>query len=208
MGISLIGRPQHLLPHACNALRLTGTVLLCAHHKQQVSRDGNTAATGTTFSCNEGRDELTKLDLPARGRAALLLAGTALAALPATAWAQASTQQTPPAATASTQQAPQAGKLQDIVVTARHRRENVQKIPLAISVLSGQQLQERGINSLAQVQHNTPNLVSYAANGRNSSIAIRGIGVDSASDGLDTTVGVYVDEWISRPSRHGAGGLD
>ncbi len=143
---------------------------------------------------------MTKLDLPARGRAALLLAGTALAALPATAWAQASTQQTPLAATASTQQAPQVGQLKEIVVTARHRRENVQKIPLAISVLNGQQLQERGITSLAQVQHNTPNLVSYAANGRNSSIAIRGIGVDSASDGLDTTVGVYVDGvYLGRP---------
>ena len=132
---------------------------------------------------------MTKLDLPARGCAALLLAGTALAVLPATAWAQ-----------ASTQQAPQAGQLKDIVVTARHRKENVQKTPVAISVLSGRQLQERGITSLAQVQHSTPNLVSYSANGRNSSIAIRGIGVNSAADGLDTTVGVYVDGvYLGRP---------
>ena len=134
---------------------------------------------------------MTKPNRRARGRAAILLAGTALAVLPVAAWAQTSS---------NSQQALQAGQLKDVVVTARHRHENVQKIPIAISVLSGQQLEERGITSLAQVQHATPNLVSYSANGRNSSIAIRGIGVDSASDGLDTTVGVYVDGvYLGRP---------
>lgn len=134
---------------------------------------------------------MTERNLCVRGRAAILLAGTALAVLPLAAWAQSSAVQ--PAAA-------QTSQLKDIVVTARHRHENVQKVPIAISVLSGQQLDERGIVSLAQVQHSTPNLVSYSANGRNSSIAIRGIGVNSASDGLDTTVGVYVDGvYLGRP---------
>lgn len=137
---------------------------------------------------------MTKYTIRARGRAAVLLAGTALAAWPLTAWAQST------GATTAQATQPQGTALKDVVVTARHRKENVQKIPIAISVLNGKQLDETGTVSLAQVQHQTPNLVSYSANGRNSSIAIRGIGVDSASDGLDTTVGVYVDGvYLGRP---------
>ncbi len=96
--------------------------------------------------------------------------------------------------------ATQTTTLKDVVVTARHRKEDVQKTPIAMSVLSGRQLDTRGIFTLAQLQHNTPNLVSYAANSRNSSIAIRGIGVNAASDGLDTSVGVYIDGvYLGRP---------
>lgn len=135
---------------------------------------------------------ITKRDIRGRARAAILLTGTALSVLPAAVWAQTNPPPPPPVVSSA--------GLKDVVVTARHRRENVQKIPIAVSVLNGRQLDRLGISTLAQVQHATPNLVSFSANGRNSSIAIRGIGINSASDGLDTTVGVYVDGvYLGRP---------
>ena len=61
-------------------------------------------------------------------------------------------------------------------------------------------LQQNGGYTLADLQNDAPSLVAYQSNARNSSIGIRGIGVSSAADGLDTSVGVYVDGvYLGRP---------
>jgi iron complex outermembrane recepter protein len=88
----------------------------------------------------------------------------------------------------------------EIVVTARHQVERAQDVPVALSVLSGAGLERTGAYSIADLQQQTPSLTAYNSNPRNSSTAIRGIGVSSASDGLDTSVGVYVDNvYLGRP---------
>ncbi|PXA82936.1 TonB-dependent receptor [Nostoc sp. 3335mG] len=88
----------------------------------------------------------------------------------------------------------------EITVTARHQTERAQDVPLALSVVSGTRLEKTGAYTLADLQQQTPSLTAYNGNPRNSSLAIRGIGVSSASDGLDTSVGVYVDNvYLGRP---------
>ena len=88
----------------------------------------------------------------------------------------------------------------DIVVTARRTAERAQDVPIALSVLSGDTLEHKGGYTLTDVQFQTPSLTAYNSNPRNSSIGIRGIGVSSASDGLDTSVGVYIDGvYLGRP---------
>lgn len=88
----------------------------------------------------------------------------------------------------------------DIVVTARHQRERAQDVPIALSVVGGASLEHTGDFTLPDIQARTPSLTSYSSNARNSSIGIRGIGVSSASDGLDTSVGVYIDNvYLGRP---------
>jgi iron complex outermembrane receptor protein len=88
----------------------------------------------------------------------------------------------------------------DIVVTARRTSERAQDVPIALSVLGGDTLERRGGYTLSDVQFQTPSLTAYNSNPRNSSIGIRGIGVSSASDGLDTSVGVYIDGvYLGRP---------
>lgn len=88
----------------------------------------------------------------------------------------------------------------DIVVTARHQAERAQDVPIALSVLTGVSLERTGSYTLADVQAQTPSLTNFVSNPRNSSIGIRGIGVSSASDGLDTSVGVYIDDvYLGRP---------
>ena len=88
----------------------------------------------------------------------------------------------------------------EVVVTARHQTERAQDVPVALSVISGSNLERTGAYSIADLQQQTPSLTAYNSNPRNSSTAIRGIGVSSASDGLDTSVGVYVDNvYLGRP---------
>jgi iron complex outermembrane receptor protein len=88
----------------------------------------------------------------------------------------------------------------EITVTARHQVERAQDVPVALSVVSGTNLEKTGGYTLADLQQRTPSLTAYNGNPRNSSLAIRGIGVSSASDGLDSSVGVYVDNiYLGRP---------
>jgi iron complex outermembrane receptor protein len=88
----------------------------------------------------------------------------------------------------------------DVIVTARRQSERAQAVPIALSVVSGAALEKTGVYTLADLQTQTPSLTAYQSNARNSSIGIRGIGVSSASDGLDTSVGVYVDNvYLGRP---------
>ena len=88
----------------------------------------------------------------------------------------------------------------EVVVTARRTTERAQDVPIALSVLTGDGLEHKGGYTLTDVQFQTPSLTAYNSNPRNSSIGIRGIGVSSASDGLDTSVGVYIDGvYLGRP---------
>ena len=88
----------------------------------------------------------------------------------------------------------------EVVVTARRTTERAQDVPIALSVLGGASLERTGAYTTADLQQQTPSLTVFNSNPRNSSIGVRGIGVSSASDGLDTSVGVYVDNvYLGRP---------
>ena len=86
--------------------------------------------------------------------------------------------------------------LEEIVVTARKRAENLQETPIAISAFSAAALEDRGAGNINEVANFVPNLqYSSSASGTvgASSFAIRGIG---QSDFITTTepgVGVYLD---------------
>lgn len=84
----------------------------------------------------------------------------------------------------------------EIVVTARRRSENVQDVPVAISVVGSETLESQGtynINRLTQLQ---PTLQFFSTNPRNTFINIRGIGAPFGltNDGFEQGVGVYVDQ--------------
>ena len=89
---------------------------------------------------------------------------------------------------------------EEITVTARRQQERAQDVPIALSVVSGDALERTGGYTLPDIQARTPSLTAFNSNPRNSSVGIRGIGVSSASDGLDTSVGVYIDNvYLGRP---------
>jgi len=126
-----------------------------------------------------------------------LLAGAAIAApLPALAQ-QAGAQSTQIAALDNQSYVP---ATEAVIVTARHSQEREQDVPISMSVVTADILDSTGGYTLADIQHIIPGLVSFNSNPRNSSVGIRGLGVTSAQDGLDTSVGVYVDGvYLGRP---------
>jgi len=137
---------------------------------------------------------------------AALIAGRATAQTTQLASAESSAAEAPgPGAgvkrgTSDANDTPDLGNASEVVVTARHQVERAQDVPVALSVLTGGGLERTGAFTLADVQQQTPSLTTFNSNPRNSSLAIRGIGVSSASDGLDTSVGVYVDNvYLGRP---------
>ncbi|MET0544942.1 MAG: TonB-dependent receptor [Caulobacterales bacterium] len=89
-----------------------------------------------------------------------------------------------------------AADAQAIVVTARRRVENVQDVPIAISTLSGEQIEAAGAYRLDQIKLLTPSVQSLSLNPRNANINIRGLGanVNVTNDGLEQGVGFYVDD--------------
>jgi len=85
---------------------------------------------------------------------------------------------------------------EEIVVTARHRAETSQAVPLAISVIGGEHIDNTGSFNVGRLQQLTPSLQFYSSNPRNSSVNIRGIGVPFGltNDGIEQGVGIYVDD--------------
>jgi iron complex outermembrane receptor protein len=86
--------------------------------------------------------------------------------------------------------------IEEVTVTARRREENVQDVPVAISVVSGDTLEAQGafnVNRLTQIQ---PTLQFYSTNPRNTFVNIRGIGAPFGltNDGFEQGVGIYVDQ--------------
>jgi iron complex outermembrane recepter protein len=59
------------------------------------------------------------------------------------------------------------GGLQEIVVTARRRAENVEDVPVTVQVISAQELIDRGIHSETELQTAVPGLVVRANNSQN-----------------------------------------
>jgi iron complex outermembrane receptor protein len=84
----------------------------------------------------------------------------------------------------------------DIIVTARRRSETAQDIPIAVTVVGGQQITEIGAFNVARLQQIAPTLQLYSSNPRNTALNIRGLGVPFGltSDGFEQGVGIYIDD--------------
>ena len=88
------------------------------------------------------------------------------------------------------------GGLDEIIVTAQKRAENIQDIPAAVSAISGDELQNRGIAQTSDLAGALPNLqVTSAYSSTQPNFSLRGISVaNEFSASTASPVGVYVDE--------------
>lgn len=114
-----------------------------------------------------------------------------------------------PAGPAMAQAQPEADEgassgVEEITVTARRRAESLQDTPIAISAVTGDGLQERGIDNVTQIGDFTPNVkfnssVPVSASNATAAIFIRGIGQNDYQLSADPGVGLYLDGvYISR----------
>lgn len=85
--------------------------------------------------------------------------------------------------------------LEKITVTARKRSENIQEVPVAVSVFNANSIKNLSISSTADIAMHTPSLqVSSGSQGGSSTqFFIRGIGQLDFISTLDPGVGVYLD---------------
>ena len=89
-------------------------------------------------------------------------------------------------------------QLEEIVVTAQKRSENVQKVPIAITAFTAETIQSKGLNNLHALSNLTPNVnldggAPFSGDSSVLSASIRGIGQDDFAFNLDPGVGVYLD---------------
>jgi outer membrane receptor protein involved in Fe transport len=113
-----------------------------------------------------------------------------------------------PAALAS--QAPAAAGSQapanvdQIVVTAQKRTQSLQNVPIVVTTVSHQLLQDSGVTDIKDLAQLTPGLLVTSTTSEASTTArIRGIGTVGDNPGLESSVGVSIDG-VYR-SRNGVG---
>ncbi|MEZ5503638.1 MAG: TonB-dependent receptor, partial [Halioglobus sp.] len=88
--------------------------------------------------------------------------------------------------------------LEEVIVTAEKRTENVQDIAATVNVVSGRDIEKFQTFDFSAIQQQTAGLTLASPNARNSIIAMRGISVDPES-GTSTAVDTYWNDAIVRP---------
>lgn len=90
--------------------------------------------------------------------------------------------------------------LQAVTVESRRRAEDAQQVPVAMSVLGAQTLEEQRLYRLQDLQQAMPSVNVAFMHARQSSLSIRGLGNNPASDGLEGSAGIYLDNvYLGRP---------
>lgn len=89
-----------------------------------------------------------------------------------------------------------------IIVTATRRAQDVQDIPLAVTAISPQQLDNQGVVNIQQVTALAPSFSSSQAQLASGSVVlrVRGVGTTSNNIGFESAVGIFIDgAYQSRP---------
>ena len=102
-------------------------------------------------------------------------------------WAGAAHAQTAPSADND-----QASTLDEVVVTAERRTSNLQTTAVAASVLSGEELANKGVSNIEQLQFSVPS-VTVQNSGQGNSFNIRGIGKTENNSSVGVGVITYRD---------------
>ena len=100
------------------------------------------------------------------------------------------------AATAAAEPAAAAddSRIEEVMVTARKRSENVQTVPTPVTVISGGDIQRQNLLNFTNFQYKFPSFSVYLTNPKQQNLGIRGIGNNGFNtDGIDGSVGIFVD---------------
>src|SRR4051812_7490179 len=83
-------------------------------------------------------------------------------------------------------------ELQEIVVTAQKRSENLQKVPIAVTALDSERLLQAGVQSAQGLAAALPGLQLLNIAG-NTTPRVRGVGSGFTAAGYESPVATYVD---------------
>ena len=88
-------------------------------------------------------------------------------------------------------------QVQEVVVTAQYREERLQDIPIAITAITAQQIEQQGAQRLSDVLTTAPSVAfrqQSAAFGNSVTAFIRGFGQADFDPAFEPGVGLYVDD--------------
>jgi iron complex outermembrane receptor protein len=84
----------------------------------------------------------------------------------------------------------QAAAAGEIIVTAQRRSESIQRVPVSVTAVGEEALQNRQINDLVQITRTAPSLQV----GIDNTFAVRGVGTSSFAGTVDSSVALAVDD--------------
>jgi iron complex outermembrane receptor protein len=85
-------------------------------------------------------------------------------------------------------------QIDEIIVTANKREQTLQDIPVSVSVTTGDTIGKAAIQDIIDLQSVVPTLrVSQLQSSTNTSFSIRGFGNGSNNEGIEPSVGVFID---------------
>ena len=88
----------------------------------------------------------------------------------------------------------QATTLGTVTVTATRREASLQEVPVAVSVVDGEQLERDNRNNVSAIVQQVPTLNYRAgASNKDTSLFVRGVGTISTSPGVEPTVATVID---------------
>ncbi len=86
------------------------------------------------------------------------------------------------------------GLLEEVVVTAQKRTQDLQDVPVAVSAFTGEMLRDSGVRDMFELAAIAPSLrVTQSQTSTTTVFGIRGIFTSSQNFGLESSVGLYVD---------------
>src|SRR5579883_1285650 len=85
--------------------------------------------------------------------------------------------------------------LQEVVVTAQKRSENLQDVPIAITVVNADELHDRAFTDSSQLQYISPSLQTQGQQNSNgaTSFSVRGIGTAVYAPYIEQSVAIVLD---------------
>ncbi len=139
------------------------------------------------------------------GCSRIVLSATAAVLAVSAAYAQTQpTMRTPGPGAAANPAKAQSG-LEEVVVTARKRKERVQTVPATVIVVGRKQLQQYAVSSLADLSKVAPALnISNSPSPGQFAVTVRGLGTQPGNPSLDSSVSLFVDGvYTPRPREFG-----
>lgn len=94
------------------------------------------------------------------------------------------------------------GALEEVIVTAQKRAQNLQEVPVAVTAFSAAALENAGVQDVTELQKSAPNITMQVSRGTNTTLTayVRGIGQADPLWGFEPGVGLYIDDiYMARP---------
>lgn len=92
--------------------------------------------------------------------------------------------------------------LEEVIVTATRREESLMEVPIAVTAITGKELEQFGIPDITYISQMSPNTTLKVSRGTNTTLTafIRGVGQQDPVGGFESGVGLYLDDvYLNRP---------